>query len=58
MHSDLRNIENRLNENENASDNFNAYTKSALFHDENVKINTSLLEKNYDLELLRKLPFT
>lgn len=57
MHNDLRVIEKNLNKNENVAGKFNAYTKSALFYD-NVEINTSLLRKTYDLEVLQKLPLS
>lgn len=56
MHKDLRKIEDNLNKNENIADNFNAYTKTALFHDKNIEINTIDLKKYYDLDLLMPLP--
>lgn len=57
MHKDLKKIEVNLNKNENVIDTFNAYTKTALFHDKNVDINTTRLEEYYDLNLLQRLPF-
>lgn len=57
MHTDLHKIENNINQNENIADTFNAYTKTALFHDNNVEINTTLLKKYYSLDLLQPLPF-
>lgn len=57
MHKNLTKIEKDLNKNENVADTFNAYTKTALFHDKNVEINTSRLVEYYDLNLLQSLPF-
>lgn len=58
MHSDLREITDNLNKNEEVADAFNAYTKTALFHDQNVKINTTILKTHYNTSLLQPLPFS